>query len=310
MADRSCEVAWACSQRRKTRVEEQGTRPGAGAPQVASRNGDQVSKVGESWKRIRESLGSALAPLVNMLDGIGATVHLTLQTVLWTFRRPFRLGQMMSMMDFIGVRSLFIISLTGAFTGMVLALQTVNSLRRLQQESLVGGIVVVSLMREMSPVFAGLMVTARAGSAMAAELGNMRVTEQIDAITTMSVSPVQYLLSPRLLASVLMLPLLCIVFTVVGSLGGYVVAVEWLNVDPGAFIEKIRQFSTASDLWMGLIKAAVFGFLISSISCRQGYFASGGARGVGEATTRAVVQSAVAILISNYIITSLLTDGL
>ncbi|MBI5533024.1 MAG: ABC transporter permease [Deltaproteobacteria bacterium] len=241
---------------------------------------------------------------------MGTTVHLTLQTVLWTFRRPFRLAQIMSMMEFIGVQSLFIISLTGAFSGMVLSLQTVNSLRRLQQESLVGGIVVVSLMREISPVFAGLMVTARAGSAMAAELGNMRVTEQIDAITTMSVSPVQYLLSPRLVASVVMLPLLCVLYTVVGTVGAYVVAVKWLNVDPGAFIEKIQQFSTTQDLWMGLIKSAVFGFLISSISCRQGYFASGGARGVGEATTRAVVQSAVAILISNYIITSLLTEGL
>ena len=264
----------------------------------------------ERWKRVRESLGSASAPLVNVLDGVGTTVHLTVQTVIWTFRRPFRPAQIMSMMEFIGVQSLFIISLTGAFSGMVLALQTVTSLRRLQQEALVGGIVVVGLMREISPVFAGLMVTARAGSAMAAELGNMRVTEQIDAITTMSVSPVQYLLSPRLVSAIVMLPLLCVLYTVVGTVGAYVVAVKWLNVDPGSFIEKIQQFAQPQDLWMGIIKSAVFGFLISSISCRQGYYASGGARGVGEATTRAVVQSAVAILISNYIITSLLTPGM
>ena len=118
---------------------------------VASRDDNQVSNGGERWKRVQESLGSALAPVFNVLDGVGTTVHLTLQTVLWSFRRPFRLGQVMSMMEFIGVQSLFIISLTGAFSGMVLSLQTVNSLRRLQQEALVGGIVVVSLMREISP---------------------------------------------------------------------------------------------------------------------------------------------------------------
>ena len=267
-----------------------------------------MSKVAERFRRVGAWLRDALAPVANLLDGVGTTVHLTLQTVLWTFRRPFRLAQVMAMMEFIGVQSIFIIVLTGSFTGMVLALQTVNTLRRLQQEALVGGIVVVSLMREMGPVFAGLMVTARAGSAMAAELGNMRVTEQVDAITTMSVSPVQYLLSPRLVASVVMLPLLCILFTIVGSIGGYVVAVVWLGVDPGMFLARVQQFSEPKDLYMGLIKAAVFGFLISAISCKQGFYASGGAKGVGEATTKAVVHSAVAILISNYIITSLLTD--
>lgn len=268
-----------------------------------------MSKVAERFRRVGAWLGKSMLPVANLLDGVGTTVHLTLQTMLWALRRPVRGGQLLSMMEFIGVQSIFIIVLTGSFTGMVLALQTVNTLRRLQQETMVGGIVVVALMREMSPVFAGLMVTARAGSAMAAEIGNMRVTEQIDAITTMSVSPVQYLLSPRLVASVVMLPLLCVVFTVVGSVGAYVVAVQWLGVDPGMFLARIQQFSEPKDLYMGLIKSAVFGFLISAISCRQGYFASGGARGVGNATTRAVVQSAVAILIANYVITSLMTEG-
>jgi phospholipid/cholesterol/gamma-HCH transport system permease protein len=265
------------------------------------------AKLGATLKKV---LAEALSPVVTVLDGLGTTVHLTLQTVIWALRPPFRLGQVISMMDFVGVQSLFIITLTGAFSGMVLALQTVNSLRRFQADALVGGIVVVSLTREISPVFTGLMVTARAGSAMAAELGNMRVTEQIDAVTTMSVSPVQYLLSPRLVASVAMMPLLCVLYTVVGTAGAYLVAVGWLNVDPGLFIDKIRQLALPRDLWMGVIKACVFGFLVSSISCRQGYYASGGARGVGQATTRAVVQSAVAILIANYIITSLLTEDL
>jgi phospholipid/cholesterol/gamma-HCH transport system permease protein len=152
------------------------------------------------------------------------------------------------------------------------------------------------------------MVTARAGSATAAELGNMRVTEQIDAITTMGVSPVQYLLSPRLFAVVVMLPLLTIVYTCVGMVGAWFVAIEGLNVDPGVFLSNIEQYLAPRDFWMGEIKAACFGFLIASISCDKGFHAKGGARGVGMATTRAVVHSAVAILIANYIITSLLTD--
>jgi phospholipid/cholesterol/gamma-HCH transport system permease protein len=143
---------------------------------------------------------------------------------------------------------------------------------------------------------------------MAAELGNMRVTEQIDALTTMGVSPVQYLLAPRQLACITMLPLLCILYTCVGMAGSWVVAVDWLAVDPGLFISNIEKYLMPKDLYMGMIKALVFGFLVSSISCAQGFHASGGAKGVGEATTRAVVLSAVAILVSNYLLTSWLTE--
>jgi phospholipid/cholesterol/gamma-HCH transport system permease protein len=191
---------------------------------------------------------------------------------------------------------------------MVLALQTTNTLRQFNAEGVVGSVVAISMTREISPVFAALMVTARAGSAMAAELGNMRVTEQIDAILTMGVSPVQYLLSPRLLASLLMVPLLCILYTCVGMVGAWIVAIEWLSVDPGIFIANIEKYMVVRDFWMGEIKAATFGFLIAAISCNQGFHASGGARGVGLATTRAVVQSAVAILIANYLITSWMTE--
>jgi phospholipid/cholesterol/gamma-HCH transport system permease protein len=172
----------------------------------------------------------------------------------------------------------------------------------------VGSVVAISLTREIAPVFSALMITARAGSATAAELGNMRVTEQIDALTTMAVSPVQYLLSPRLLAGVVMFPLLCIVYSSVGMLGAWIVAVKGLDIDPGVFIANIQEYMQPSDFWMGEIKSACFGFLVTSICAQQGYYASGGARGVGQATTRAVVHSAVAILVANYIITSLLTD--
>jgi len=261
-------------------------------------------------KKQGDFLGSIVASVASTLDALGTTVVLTSQTVTWLFRPPFRAALVIRAMEFFGVQSIFLISLTGMFSGMVLALQMVHALKSFNQQGLVGGIVAVSLTREISPVFSGLMVTARAGSALAAELGNMRVTEQIDAITTMGVSPVQYLLSPRLMAAVLMMPLLCVLYTCVGLSGGYLVAVGLLNIDPGVFFERMRQITTGDDLAMGLIKSATFGFLISAISTRQGYYASGGARGVGEATTRAVVQSAVAILIANYIITSMLTEGL
>jgi phospholipid/cholesterol/gamma-HCH transport system permease protein len=252
-------------------------------------------------------IARALDLVAKFFDSIGSYLLLTLQTVTWLLRPPYRISQLFGAMDFIGVQSVFIVSLTGIFSGMVLALQTVQSLRQFSAEGVVGSVVAISLTREISPVFAALMVTARAGSAMAAELGNMRVTEQIDALTTMSVSPVQYLLSPRMIASVAMVPLLCILYTCVGMAGSWLVAVEWLSVDPGIFIANIEKYLTLDDFWMGEIKAAAFGFLVATISCHQGFYASGGAKGVGEATTKAVVQSAVALLITNYVITSLLT---
>jgi phospholipid/cholesterol/gamma-HCH transport system permease protein len=247
--------------------------------------------------------------VIRVLDELGTTVLLTLETLAWCARPPYRIGQLVLAMEFIGVQSIFIVALTGTFSGMVLALQMVHSFKQFQAEGLVGGVVALSLTREISPVFTGLMVTARAGSSWAAEIGNMRVTEQIDAITTMGVSPVQYLLAPRLVASVLMVPLLCIVYTCVGMAGAWLVAVQWLHVDPGVFIARAKQYAFPKDLFMGELKACVFGFLISAISCRQGYYASGGARGVGLATTRAVVESAVAILVANYLLTDLLTQG-
>jgi phospholipid/cholesterol/gamma-HCH transport system permease protein len=252
---------------------------------------------------------SFVSGAIQALDGLGSTVLLTARSLAWIIRPPYRFGQLFAAMEFVGVGSLFIIALTGTFSGMVLALQMVYALRRFQAEATVGSIVALALTREISPVFAALMVTARAGSAWAAELGNMRITEQIDALTTMGVSPVQYLLSPRLIAATIMLPLLCILYTAVGMGGAWLVAVEMLHIDPGVFIDKIKLYTFPRDLMMGEIKAAAFGFLIAAISCSRGFYASGGARGVGLATTRAVVQSAVAILIANYLLTSWLTTN-
>jgi phospholipid/cholesterol/gamma-HCH transport system permease protein len=243
-------------------------------------------------------------PVIGWLEGVGRLVMLASQTVVWTLRPPYRPGLLLKAMEFVGVDSIFIVALTGTFSGMVLTLQTVNALRSFSAEGVVGMIVAVSLTREISPVFTALMVTARGGSSMAAELGNMRVTEQIDALATMGVSPVQYLITPRLLASLIMMPLLCVLYTCLGMAGAWLVAVEGLGIDPGIFVANIKSYIQPMDFWMGMIKAVVFGFLISVISCHQGFFASGGARGVGQATTRAVVNSAVAILISNYLLTS------
>lgn len=244
-----------------------------------------------------------LQRIIGWLDNIGNTITLTIQSVIWLFRRPFRFSQVLAAMDFIGYQSIFIVGLTGTFSGMVLALQTTYALRAFSAEGRVGGIVAVSLSREVAPVFSAIMVTARAGSAMAAELGNMRVTEQIDAIATMGVSPVQYLLSPRLLAAVVMVPLLCILYMSVGMLGAYLVTVGLLGGDPGVFMQSVRDFAVPKDLFMGITKGCVFGFIISSISCRHGFFASGGAKGVGVATTRAVVESCVTVLVANYLLT-------
>lgn len=247
-------------------------------------------------------------PLIHWLDTIGSLLTLTWQTLFWLVRPPYRATQVLAAMEFIGVQSIFIVALTGTFSGMVVTLQTVYALRAFSAEGRVGGIVAVSLLRELAPVFTAIMVTARAGSAMSAELGNMRVTEQIDAITTMGVSAVQYLLSPRLLASMVMLPLLCALYTSVGMAGSYLVAVLWLGGDQGIWMQSVRDLAVPKDLTMGLVKSVAFGFILTSISCRHGFFAKGGARGVGVATTRAVVDSCVSILIANYIITQTMLD--
>lgn len=247
-----------------------------------------------------------VGPLLDFFEALGRVLIVSFESVRWLFRRPVRVVRWIEAMHFVGVESAFIVAITGLFGGMVLALQSTYALRLFAAESLVGGTVALSLMREIAPVFTAVMVTARVGSAMTAEVGNMRVTEQIDAIRAMGVSPIQYLLSPRLLACVLMMPLLEIFFSLVGMIGAYVVSVQLLNCDAGVFFESVRDSLLASDISMGIIKAFVFGFIVAAIAGRRGYDATGGARGVGAATTRAVVETSVAILIANYLITQAL----
>ena len=209
-------------------------------------------------------------------------------------------------MEFVGVGSLFIVVLTGLFTGAVFALQGAGAFRMFNAESLVGSTVGLSLARELSPVLTGLMVTGRAGSGIATEIGTMRVTEQIDALYTMAVNPVQYLVVPRFIAGLIMVPILSGLFTLVGMVGCYVVGVVMLGIDEGVFIEKVKWFVEPADLASGLIKACVFGGILTMVGCYKGFYAAGGARGVGIATTQSVVASSVIILVSDYFLTAMM----
>ena len=223
-----------------------------------------------------------------------------------TFSPPLRVKNFFKQMEFIGVNSILVVVLTALFSGMVLALQGYYGFRKFGGESLLGATVALSLTRELGPVLTSLMVTARAGSAIAAEIGTMRVTEQIDALESMAVNPLHYLVTPRLWAGFLMVPLLTVVANVVGIAGGYLIGVVLLNIDPGVFINKMVELVELSDITNGLYKAVVFGGLLALVGCYKGYHARGGAEGVGKATTEAVVISSVGILILDYILTSLL----
>ncbi|MGO8997441.1 MAG: MlaE family ABC transporter permease [Polyangiaceae bacterium] len=249
-----------------------------------------------------------LAPPLDLLDEIGATVLLAAQAAVWLVRPPYRWAQLLIALDFIGAGSTFIVGLVGLFTGMAFTVSTIVGFRQFSAEGMVGGVVALAMARELAPVLAAVVVTARAGSTMASELGNMRVTEQIDAITTMAVSPIQYLVVPRIVATVLMLPLLAVAFGMSGMVGAYLVAVVWQNIDPGAFFDHIQSLVELADLRMLGIKALVFGLIVSVTCCKKGFHASGGARGVGEATAKAVVASIVAIFAADYVLTTMLTE--
>ena len=229
---------------------------------------------------------------------------LLISAIVWMFRPPFRLRVIFKQMEFVGVNSIFVVLITGAFTGMVFALQSYYGFRMFRGESLVGATVALAVTRELGPVFTALMVTGRVGSAMTAEIGTMRVTEQIDALHTMSVNPIHYLVMPRIVAAVLMLPVLTIVSDFIGIVGGYFVGVNLLKINSGIFMAKIIELVELDDILNGLIKAAFFGLILSLIGCYKGMNTTGGAEGVGKATTQSVVLSSVTIFISDYFLTS------
>ncbi len=248
-----------------------------------------------------ELVGASLVRAMNML---GQWCLFTWETLRWLPRKPYRIGNLFKQMEFIGVRSTQIILLTGLFVGAVFALQIGKAFAIFNAESLVGATIGIALAREIAPVFTALMVTARACSAMAAELGTMRVTEQIDALETMAVNPLHYLVVPRVLAATLMTPLLTALFDLIGMIGAYFVGVKLLQIGESSFFDKLYYYLEVRDFIGGLIKSAFFGFFISVISCHQGFIARGGAKGVGTATTRAVVISSVSVLVMDYFLTT------
>ncbi|OJY70438.1 MAG: ABC transporter permease [Rhodospirillales bacterium 70-18] len=205
----------------------------------------------------------------------------------------------------IGYFSLPVVALTAVFTGMVLALQSSTGLSRFSAESGVASLVVLSVTRELGPVLAGLMVAGRVGAAMAAEIGTMRVTDQIDALSTLSTNPMKYLVAPRLLAGLIALPLLVVVADILGVLGGFIIAVLKLNYNAATYLTNTVNFIETQDVVSGLVKAAVFGLLIALMGCYHGYNSRGGAQGVGSATTSAVVAASVLILAFDYVLTEL-----
>lgn len=242
---------------------------------------------------------------LSLCEGVGELILFALQAVASGLRGPFYMRQIGRQMLDIGYYSLPVVGLTAIFTGMVLALQSYTGFSRFEAASAIPTIVVLSVTRELGPVLAGLMVAGRVGAAMAAELGTMRVTEQIDALTTLSTDPLRYLVFPRLLAGLLMLPLLVIVADLIGVLGGFLVSVYKLGFGPIEYINRTVEFLQAQDVVSGLVKAAVFGFIIALMGCYQGYHSRGGAQGVGAATTKAVVSASILILTANYIVTEL-----
>ncbi len=278
------------------------------AAATASATEEKPSKVRAAGRHAGEWLVKVLlSPFVE----IGALFKLLWEAVFWGIRPPYRARLFIESMEFIGVGSIFIISLTAFFVGAVLALQLVDGFRDFGAESQSGAVIGLALAREVGPVFAALMVTSRAGSAMTTEIGSMRVTSQIDALVTMAVNPVQYLVVPRLLAGFVMLPVLTMLFNIVGVFGAFLVAVSLLGLDPGVFMDRLKWLVDWDDVSQGLIKAMVFGVAVTLIACRQGLHAQGGAAGVGRATNRAVVQSAIAILMLDYLVTGLvLGEGL
>jgi phospholipid/cholesterol/gamma-HCH transport system permease protein len=249
-------------------------------------------------------LAAVGAAFLSFLAGTGRLALFAGMSLATAFTSPFYPRIVLREMINIGYFSLPVVGLTAIFTGMVLALQSYTGFSRFSAEGAVATVVVLSVTRELGPVISGLMVAGRVGAAMAAEIGTMRVTDQIDALATMSTDPLRYLVLPRLLAGVITLPMLVFVADIIGVFGGYLVGVYKLGFIPQAYLNGTWQRLETVDVVSGLVKAAVFGFIIALMGCYQGYHSRGGAEGVGRATTYAVVSASILILLVDYLLTA------
>ncbi len=255
-------------------------------------------------------VGSAVLSVPRALPGffeqVGQILFLFGRSLEWLFRPPLRLREFVRQLDFVGTQSVMLIVLTGAFTGMVSALQGYNGMHRYGAESMVGATVALALVRELGPVISALMVVGRVGSSMTAELGSMRNSQQIDALASMAVEPIQFLVVPRVFAATVVLPFLAAIFSFSGMVGAYLICTQYLGVDGGTFMSGVRYYLDRDDIIQGFIKAVGFGLIIALVACYKGFYATGGARGVGIATTKSVVVSSVLILVSDYVMTALM----
>ncbi len=252
------------------------------------------------------SVNPVVSPILAALTFVGECALLLVDATRRMFKRPFEFGETFNQMAFVGVSSVPIVALTSFSSGAVIALYSAQLLVRYGATSLAGGTVALAVTRELAPVLAGIMVAARCGSAMAAQIGTMAVTEQVDALRSLNVHPTNYLVIPRLVAGVTMLPVLAMVGVFSGVLGGYLVAVPFGQVADGAFWTSVRQFTEPSDIYGGMIKTVVFGFIVAVVACQQGLRTKGGAVGVGRATTNTVVLTMVLIYVANYFLTAAL----
>lgn len=261
--------------------------------------------------RFGPPLGRLGRLIISPLQEMGRITIFLFQGFFHIFSRPFQIAKVIDQVYFIGMKSVFVICLTGAFTGMVLGIQGYYTLVKFGSEGLLGAAVALSLIREMGPVMTAIMVIARAGSSMAAELGIMRISEQIDALETMDINPIRFLVSPRIAASLISFPLLTALFDVVGIIGGYLTGSLLLGINPGVYFSRVESSVLMADVTGGFIKSIVFAAVVATICCFQGFFthtrAEGfGAKGVSLSTTSAVVISCVLILIVDYVLTSIL----
>jgi len=250
---------------------------------------------------------------LGFINELGGLAIFSFQAFLRVFTPPFQFKKIIDQVFFIGLKSLFVICLVALFTGMVLGLQGYYTLVKFGSEGLLGAAVALSLIRELGPVLTAIMVIGRAGSSMAAEIGIMRISEQIDALDTMDIDPMKYLVSPKVAASLVSFPLLTAIFNVIGIIGGYITGVIMLGINSGIYFYRMETAVEMTDITGGFIKSVTFAFLVAMVTCYQGYFTHTkpggfGAKGVSNATTTAVVLSCVAVLVSDYALTSLLLE--
>ncbi len=248
---------------------------------------------------------------VERITGLGRITLFLLKGMYHIFSFPLQFRKVLEQLYFIGMKSLFVICLTGVFTGMVLGLQGYYTLVKFGSEGLLGAAVALTLIRELGPVLTAIMIVGRAGSAMSAEIGIMRMSEQIDALETMDIDPIRFLVSPRLAAALISFPLLTAIFDTVGIIGGYVTGTGLLGISPGIYLARVESSVLIADVNCGFVKSIVFAVVVVAISCYRGYYTGAasqgfGARGVSFSTTNAVVQSSVLILVMDYVITSLM----